>query len=109
MKSQEKKEKEKKKKLTKNKVRSLPMGQAIKTSKGIIPAAIWMEDPTATPMVISILLLLNGVQNGSGGHLPFTGHPDRRHMFRCVSDKRQKNQTNKSGRQSGTRRRLVYH
>jgi hypothetical protein len=33
----------------------LPKGQAANTKMGIIPAAIWIEDPTLTPIVISIL------------------------------------------------------
>jgi hypothetical protein len=41
-------------KLAKNKVRSLFIGHAMMTSRGIIPAAIWILDPTLTPIVSSI-------------------------------------------------------
>jgi len=44
-------------KLEKNSVRSLFNGQAMITKRGIIPAAIWIDDPTLTPMVNSILPL----------------------------------------------------
>lgn len=43
--------------VVKSSVRSLFMGQAMMTRRGIIPAAIWILEPTATPMVSSILPL----------------------------------------------------
>lgn len=36
-------------------VKFFPMIHATMTKIGIMPAAIWIEDPTATPIVISVL------------------------------------------------------
>lgn len=44
----------------------MPKGQAANTKMGIIPAAIWIDDPTLTPIVISILPLMAILQERDG-------------------------------------------
>jgi hypothetical protein len=102
-------------KLTKNKVKFLPIGQAIRTRRGIIPAAIWMELPTDTPESLareqkqrygvgtdqsSIPFCFRSAMDKTIGielNLPLASHPDGSDVFCGVSDQRQEDQTDKSG------------
>jgi hypothetical protein len=59
-----------------------------------------MEDPTATPIVISIFLSrISASFNRSKLYLPLASHPDGSDVLGCVSDERQEDKTNESGYQ----------
>jgi hypothetical protein len=59
----------------------LPKGQAANTKMGIIPAAIWIEDPTLTPIVISILPFMAILQKHEGFVSEVENNVDSGHAY----------------------------